>query len=227
MKLSARQKIAFGVIGMTMIVMTGCAQPPTEQLQAAQNTVDAARAAGASEYAKEDFIALEQQLALAQDELAQQEKALVIFRSYSEANKRLINVVEAGGHVAAKAAQNKEVAKTAAVAIEKEAQQVVASAKELLAKAPMGKERAALEVIKQDVAGLETSLSAVHQLIEEEDYREAEVQAKAVKQEGATLSTEIQSAIDKTNGKKPTSRGYGTLDYHVKLWISSIRHCPV
>ena len=71
----------------------------------------------------------------------------------------------------------------------------------------MGKERAALEVIKQDVAGLETSLSAVHQLIEKEDYRGAEAQAKAVKAEGATLSTEIQHAIDKTKGKKPTSRG--------------------
>ena len=207
MKSSTRQQIALGVIGMTMVVVTGCAQPPTEQLQAAQNTVDAARAAGASEYAKEDFIALEQQLALAQDELAKQEKALAIFRSYSEADKILIKVVEAGGHVAAKAAQNKEAAKPAAVALEKEAQQVVASAKELLAKAPMGKERAALEVIKQDVAGLETSLSAVHQLIEKEDYRGAEAQAKAVKAEGATLSTEIQHAIDKTKGKKATFRG--------------------
>ena len=205
MKSSTRQQIALGVIGMTMVVVTGCAQPPTEQLQAAQNTVDAAR--GASEYAKEDFIALEQQLALAQDELAKQEKALAIFRSYSEADKILIKVVETGGHVAAKAAQSKEAAKTAAVAREKEAQQVVASAKELLAKAPMGKERAALEVIKQDVAGLEASLSAVHQLIEKEDYRGAEAQAKAVKAEGATLSTEIQHAIDKTKGKKATFRG--------------------
>ncbi len=200
-------RVTVGLAGLAMVVMTGCAQPPTEQLQAAQNTVEAARAAGASEYAKEDFIALEQQLALAQDELAKQDKALAIFRSYSEADKILIKVVETGGHVAAKAAQNKEAAKTAAVALEKEAQQVVASAKELLAKAPMGKERAALEVIKQDMAGLETSLSAVHQFIEKEDYRGAEAQAKAVKQEGATLSTEIQRAIDKTKGKKPTSRG--------------------
>jgi hypothetical protein len=207
MKPSTRHKIALGLIGLTMGVMTGCAQPPTEQLQAAQKTVDAARAAGASEYAKEDFIALEQQFALAKDELAKQEKALSLLRSYSEADRILIKVVEAGGHVAAKAAQNKEAAKTAAIALEKEAQQVVASAKEFLAKTPTGKERAAVKVITQDVAGLERSLSAVHQLIEKEDYLEAEAQAKAVKEEGAALSMEIQSAIDKTRGKKPTSRG--------------------
>jgi hypothetical protein len=202
MKSSTRQKRALGVIGMTMVVMTGCAQPPAEQLQAAQNTVDAARAAGASEYAKEDFVALEQQFALAQDELAKQEKVLAIFRSYSEADKILIKVVEAGGHVAAKAAQNKEAAKTSALAMEKEAGQVVASAKELIAKAPSGKERAAIETIKQDLSGLETSLSAVHQLVEKEDYLGAEAQAKAVKEEAATLSTEIQRAIDKSKGKK-------------------------
>jgi hypothetical protein len=207
MKPSTRQKIALGLIGLTMVVMTGCAQPPTEQLQAAQKSVETAKAAGAAEYAKEDFIALEQQFALAKDELAKQEKALSILRSYSEADKMLIKVVEAGGHVAAKAAQNKEAAKTAAIAMEKEAQQVVAAAKELMAKAPMGKERAAVKVITQDVAGLERSLSAVHQLIEKEDYLGAEAQAKAVKENGAALSTKIQSAIDKTKGKKPTSRG--------------------
>jgi hypothetical protein len=64
-----------------------------------------------------------------------------------------------------------------------------------------------VEVIKQDVAGLETSLSAVHQLIEKEDYLGAEAQAKAVKEEGAALSMEIQSAIDRAKGKKLGPRG--------------------
>lgn len=207
-KSSTRHKIiAVGLTGIAMVVVTGCAQPPTEQLEAAQESVETAKAAGAAEYAKEDFAALEQQFALAKGEIAEQEKALSIFRSYRDADKILIKVVEAGGSVAAKAAQNKEVAKTAAVALEKEAQQVVASAKELIAKTPTGKERAAVEVMKQDVAGLETSLSAVHQLIEKEDYLGAEAQAKAVKEEGAALSTEIQSSIDKAKGKKPGPRG--------------------
>jgi hypothetical protein len=194
---------------MAMVVMLGCAQPPTEQLGAAQKAVDAAKAAGATEYAKEDFVALEQQFAIAKDELARQERALPIFRSYTDADKMLIKVVESGGHVAAKSAQNKEAARTAALAMEKEAQDVVASAKVLMAKAPTGKERAAVETIKQDLSGLETSVGAVHQLIEKGDYPEAEVQAKAVKEKGAAISVEIQRAIDKAKGMKPRSRGRG------------------
>jgi hypothetical protein len=196
-----------GLIVMAMVVMTGCAQPPIEQLAAAQKAVAAAKAAGATEYAKEDFMALEQQFALSKDELASQEKVLSIFRSYRDADMMLVKVVEVGGRVAAKATQNKEAAKAAAIAMEKEAQQFVDSAKELMAKVPTGKERAAVETIKQDLGGLETSLSAVRQLIEKGDYLGAEVQAKAVKEKSAAVVGEIQGAIDKAKGKKPIARG--------------------
>lgn len=207
MRAMISQRFVVGIAGVATVLLIGCAQPPTEQLGAAQKAVDAAKAAGATEYAKEDFTALEQQFALAQDELAKQERALSIFRSYTDADKMLIKVVESGGSVAAKAAQNKEAAKTAALAMEKEAQKIMASAKELMAKAPTGKERAAVETIKQDLSGLETSAGAVHQLIEKGDYIGAEVQAKALKEKGVAVSGEIQNAIDKAKGKKPGSRG--------------------
>jgi hypothetical protein len=64
-----------------------------------------------------------------------------------------------------------------------------------------------VETIKQDIGGLETSLNAVQQLIEKGDYLGAEVQAKAVKEKGAAVAEEIQHAIEKTTGKKPTARG--------------------
>lgn len=208
------QRVVLGMAGAAILLSLGCAQPPTKQLEAAQQAVDIAKSAGATDYAKEDFALLEQQFALAKDELTKQEKVLPIFQSYSDANKMLRNVVESGRRVAAKAAQGKEAAKTAVLAMGKETGQIVASVKELIATAPTGKERAAVEAIKQDVEGLETSFNAVHQLIEMGDYFGAEIQANAVKEEGAAISREIQSIIDKAKGKKPTSRGYSTLDHH-------------
>lgn len=202
MRAMLSQRIVVGMTGVATILVIGCAQPPTEQLGAAQKAVEVAKAAGATEYAKEDFTALEQQFAHAKDELAKQEKALSIFRSYTDADKMLIKVVESGGHVAAKAAQHKEAAKTAARAAEKEAQDVVASATELLAKAPTGKERAVVESLKQDLSGLQNGLGAVHQSIEKGDYLGAETQAKTLKDKGASVSGEIQKAIEKTKGKK-------------------------
>lgn len=190
------QTAGVGLIA-ALLLMSGCAQPPAEQLAAAQKAVDAAKAAGATDYAKDDFVKLRQQLALAKEELAEQDKTLSIFRSYTNANKILVKLVEAGGQVAAKAAQHKEAAKTAVLVLEKEAQLAVASAKELMGKAPTGKERAVLETIKQDIAELESMFNAGHQLIEMGDYFGAEVQAKAVKDKSEVISGEIQRAIDK------------------------------
>lgn len=199
-------RVTAGLAGVAIMGMTGCAQPPTEQLEAARKAVDMAEAAGASEYTKEDFAKLEEQFALAKDELAKQEQALSVFRSYSEANKMLIRVVETSGQVAAKAAQNKEAAKTAAINMENEAQLAVLSTKELMAKAPVGKDRAALGAIEQEVAALATSLNAIHEFIQKGDYLGAQVQAKAVKEKAVTLSAEIQNAIEKTKGKTPRAR---------------------
>ncbi len=190
-----------GVV-LAILLMNGCTQPPTRQLEAAQKAVDDARTAEAEIYAKDDFMKLEQEFALAKDELAKQETVFSIFRSYADADEMLSTVVEYGGHVAAKASQNKEAAKTAALSMEQAAQHVVASAKELMAKAPTGKERASVEAIKLDLTGLDAGLAAIHELIAKGDYLAAEVQARALKEKGVAVSREIQSAIEKTTGKK-------------------------
>ena len=63
-------------------------------------------------------------------------------------------MVEDGKQVSANAAQNKEMAKTAALAMEQEAKQVVASAKEFMSKTPIGKERVSGKVIEQETHGI-------------------------------------------------------------------------
>ncbi|HSN04018.1 MAG TPA: hypothetical protein VLS44_03490 [Nitrospira sp.] len=140
---------------------------------------------------------LERRLILARGELVRQEEGFSIVRCYAGAEKMPITVVESAGPVAARAAQNKTAAKTAVLAMGQEAGQLVTSAKELIAKVPTGNEWPGLETIKQDVEGLETSFSAVHLLIEMGDYVGAEVQARAVKENAASVSREIQRAIDK------------------------------
>jgi hypothetical protein len=185
-----------------LLILAGCAQPPTQQLEAAQKAVEAARAAGAQQYAMEEFVQLEQQMNSAKQELAKQEEALIIFRSYAEAEKLLTRVAGKGPEVEAHAAAQKDAAKTKALAGEKEAQQATESVRELLAKAPVGKDRVAVESLKQDVAGLEGSLKALHDLIEKGDYLAADTQAKVLKEKAAAIAGEIQTAIAKVKGAK-------------------------
>lgn len=192
-------------VAFVLVLLNGCAQPPARQLEAAQKAVDDAKTAGAETYAKDDLMKLEQEFALAKDELAKQETVFPIFRLYDDADEMLNTVVEYGGHVAAKASQNKEAAKTAALATEQAAQQVVASARELMTRAPTGKERAAVEAIKQQLTALEADFAVIHGLIENGDYLAAKVRAQALKDEGVAISEEIQGAIKKRNEKKPAA----------------------
>jgi len=55
--------------------------------------------------------------------------------------------------------------------------------------------------IKQDLTGLEADLALMHELIQKGDYLAAEVQAGTLKEKGAAVSGEIQSAIEKTRRK--------------------------
>lgn len=184
------------VIGGAALVV-GCAQPPAQQLESAQKGVEAAQTAGASDYAKAEFAKLEEEFNRAKAVIAEQEKQMVIFRSYGKADSLLKQVTEHAKQVETTATINKEAAKAAAVAREKEAQQVVASAHELMAKAPVGKDRAAVESLKNDLSGLQSGLGEVQQLIEKGDYLGAETRAAALKEKGTAVSDAIQKAIKK------------------------------
>ena len=190
---------------LVLRLMNGCAEPPAWQLEAAQKAVDDAKTAGAEAYAKDDWMKLEQEFALAKDELAKQETVFQIFRLYDDVGEMLSTVVEYGGHVAGKASQDKEAAKTAALAMEQEALRAVVSAKRLMARALSRKERDAEEAIKQQVTALGVGFAVIHGLIEKGDYLTAEMQARALKEEGVAICEDIQSVLEKRRRWKPVA----------------------
>ncbi|MBI3806505.1 MAG: hypothetical protein HY281_03175 [Nitrospirae bacterium] len=188
-------ELSLGVSLIVAVLMVGCAQPPVQQLEAAQKAVEAARTAGAPDYTQEDFLMLEQALVQAQHELANQEKNLEIFRSYDAADRMLKRIVKDAKRVEDTAISKREDAKASALKSEKEAQTVLASAQELLAKAPVGKDRATVESLKNDLRGIQASLETVHQMIEKGDYHGAESRAKGITEKGGIVYAEIQMTL--------------------------------
>lgn len=196
-----REALPVGMSTLMLGLLCGCAEPPSQQLDIARKSVEAAQAAGADLYAAEEFTKLNQEFAQAKDELANQEQTFSIFRSYVKADELLRRVAEHATVVETEATKGRAAAKHAAYEREKEAVAVVASAKELLEKAPSGKDRAAVEAIKQDLDGLAGKLVTIHDLLEKEDYLGAQAQAKAVKEKGEALRGEIEKAM--ATVKKP------------------------
>ncbi|MEW6245810.1 MAG: hypothetical protein AB1555_03765 [Nitrospirota bacterium] len=185
-----------------LLLMTACAKPPSEQLEAAEKAVKEAQESGAATYAAEDFAKLEGMLANAKKEVADQEAKFVLIRDYGKAEQLAASAKAEAAKVKSEAEKKKEEAKQAAIQMQQVAQESVKATQDLVAKAPAGKDRAALESIKADAQGLSASLDEVQKALDAGDYLGAQAKAKAIQDQSQKLSTEIQNALAKVGGAK-------------------------
>jgi hypothetical protein len=185
-----------------VVIVSACAKPPTDKLNAAEKAVADARESGAPQYMAEDFTKLENSLANAKGEVAAQDSKMAFLRDYSKAEQTLDTIPTDAARVAGESAKKKEEAKSAALQAQQAAQAAVKNAQHRMAQAPVGKDRAALEAIKADADGLNKSLSEVQEAIDKGDYQGAQAKAKAIQDKGQSIADEVQTAIDKINAAK-------------------------
>lgn len=202
MKLNRTTALLAVALVATTLFVTACAKPPQEELTAAQTALEQARTGEAEKYAADTFRAANDSLQAANTEIQAQASKFALFRKYDRA-KALIAAAQA---TAAKAQQeavvNKEAAKNAANEALTFATAAVDSAKTMLGKAPTGKdERAAVEMMKSDIAGAETSLEEVRQAIAQEDYFGAKAKAEAIQAKAMQVVTDVNAAIEKRKGR--------------------------
>jgi hypothetical protein len=189
-----------------LLLSAACAKAPTEQVTAAEKAVNDARTAGAPKYAPEEFAKLESALTNAKTEVAEQDAKFGFLRDYEKSEQVLTATQTEATRVSAETAKRKDEAKAGAVQAQQAAQSAVTIAQGLVAKAPVGKDRAALEAIKADIDGLATSMPDIQKTIDAEDYQAAQAKAKAVQDKSQTVSAELESALAKVHKAKPTKK---------------------
>lgn len=190
-----------------VLILAACAQAPNEKVAAAEKAVEEARAAGAPAYAPEDYQKLESMLANAKKEIAEQNAKFALTRDYEKAEQLLASAQGEGPKVAETATKKKEEAKVAALDAQKAAQESVKKTQALVAKAPVGKDRAAVEAIKADAQGLASSLAEVQSALDGGDYLSAQVKAKSIQEKSEAVSKEVESALAKVGGAKGKKAG--------------------
>lgn len=194
-----------GTLALAALVVTGCAKPPSDQIEAAEKAVKEAQQSGAATYAADEYAKLEGTLAALKKEVGDQDGKFALFRDYGKAEQLAASAKADGERVKTDAAKKKEEAKAGALQAQLVAQAAVKDTLDLVAQAPVGKDRAALEAIKTDAEALKASLSQVQVAIEKEDYPAAQAQAKAIHEKSQAVSAEIQSALAKVGKGKPAS----------------------
>jgi hypothetical protein len=189
--------------GMALL-FTSCAKLPEMEMTNAKAAVDAAKAAEADRYIPAEYRAVQDSLNTAMTEVENQKSKFVLFRSYKKVTVRLNNVVALANTVKENAGIRKEEVKNQAQQTLAEATTLVTEVKDLILKAPKGKEgKEALEAISSDLALVEASLAEVATLINNGDYLTALDKVKAANDKAASLKAELEEAIAKKSMKKP------------------------
>lgn len=199
------KRLSFAPIALALVlVVTGCAKPPTEQIEAAEKAVADAQQSGAATYVAEEYTKIEGTLSALKKEVADQDAKFALLRDYGKAEQLAVAAKADAERVKVEAEKKREEAKTAALQAQQAAQESVKATLDLVAKAPAGKDRAALEAIKADADALKASLNQVQIAIDKADYQAAQKQAEAIREKSTAVSHEIESALAKI-GKGKTS----------------------
>lgn len=190
-------------LAVLAFLFTSCAKLPEMEMTNAKAAVEAAKAAEADRYAPAEYRAVQDSLNVAMTEVENQKSKFALFRSYKKVTVKLNNVVTLANTVKENSGIKKEEVKNQAQQALAEATTLVAEVKDLIVKAPKGKEgKEALEAIQSDLALVEASLAEVSTLINNGDYLTALDKVKAANDKAASLKAELEEAIAKKTMKK-------------------------
>lgn len=202
-----QSRVSLVAIFLMIVITAGCADPPTEQIQEAEKALQDARESGASTYSPDEYAKLEGTLDALRKEVSEQDGKFALFRDYGKAQQLSVSAKADSERIKVATAQKKEEGRAAAMQAQQVAEEAVKVAQELAAKAPVGKDRAAVEAIKNDIEGLKSLLKQVQDSIDKEDYPAAQTQAKAINEMSQGVQNELEQALAKVGrGKSSTSR---------------------
>jgi hypothetical protein len=182
--------------GFTTLLFTGCSKVPQAEIDAANASIEQARASGADVYVPEDFMVLQDSLSNAMVIIESQKSKLI--KNYSEAKEHLAGVTQFAGEVRQQAEARKEALKTEIQNTIAEAKKLVESDKQLILEAPRGKEgTTALMAIKGEIDAVESSLNETSAMLETGDLLAALDKANAAREKAASINTELSEVIAK------------------------------
>jgi cob(I)alamin adenosyltransferase len=191
----------FLVLGIFVVsLFSSCAKQPTQAIDAAKASIEAATNEGATVYAADELKKLNDDLQAAMDEVSTQSKKF--FKKFGTAKEMLTKVQADADALKATIPAKIEAAKNAALQAQTEAMATLDEAKALLEKAPMGKgTKADIMAMKADLAGLETSFAEIQTAIDGADYFGASAKAATIKEKATVISDQVKAAIEKVKGK--------------------------
>jgi hypothetical protein len=200
MKKGLLKLVAFSFL---VVSLASCAKAPQAEIDAANVSIEAAKTAGADRYAPESFNAASEELKTALTAVEEQNSKFALFRNYDASKTTLASVATLSTKAVEETTAKKEALKAEVTQSITDLTALIVADKELLAKAPKGKEgKAALEAIGQEIAVVETVNTEVTAgVANNEDILTLSDKIKPAVEKAKAINTELTDVIAK-KGKK-------------------------
>jgi hypothetical protein len=201
MKKGLLKLVAFSVL---VVSLASCAKAPQAEIDAANVSIEAAKTAGADRYVPESFNAASEALKTAVTAVEEQNAKFALFRNYDAAKTTLASVSTLATKAVDETTAKKAALKAEVTQAVADLNALIVADKELLAKAPKGKEgKAALEAIGQEIAVVETESTTVAAgLANNEDILTLSEKIKPAVEKAKLINTELVDATAKAKGGK-------------------------
>ncbi len=195
--------VKIAALSVAVLVVSSCAKVPEVELENAKKAVEELKAVEANRYMAAEFNAIQDSLNAANVAIETEKSRFFLVRNYDAPKSKLVNVVTIAEELKAKNEEKKAQVREEAQQNIEAVNQLIAENKDLLKKAPRGKEgKAALEAIQSDIATIEASVNEVNTLISNGDYLTAKDKSAALKAKAESIKEELNQAIAKTKKRK-------------------------
>ena len=184
-------------------MLMACAEKPIQGSDAALQALQAAKQAGAAEYAPEALRVAEDEYQKAQEEIGVQDNTFMLMRNYDAANAILTKVAGDAEKAKIAAIANKQQAKAEAEGSVVLAKNSLEEAKNQLAQAPTGKgTQADLQALRGDLQAAEATLGEIDAIMAKEDFLGVKAKAESVQTLATRVNEQVAQAILKTGKHK-------------------------
>ena len=195
------KRIGFLTSGLILMIVlaTGCAKLPQTELDAAKAAVESSKSVEANRYLATEFNALQDSLNSTTIALEAERSKFFISRNYKAVTEKLVQITADAEALNLRTEERKAEVRTEVQDALAALSALIQEDKDLLAKAPKGKEgKAALEAIQTDITLIEASVNEINTLIANGDYLTAQDKVNASKVKAESIKEELSAAIAKT-----------------------------
>jgi predicted S18 family serine protease len=185
---------------LSLLLLCGCAQPPKQEMDAANAAVTMANNADAKTYAPDEMAAVQDLLDQMSDQIQK--------KDYKAAKATAIQLREKAEEARAAAETNKAKAKEDAETAVNEVKQELEKVKEAFAKAETdGVPVADLTPMKDQLTAVEPNVTSLDGMMTNEQYKDALTQAQEAKNTLGQLDQAVSGAVEKFTAAKEAAKG--------------------